>query len=237
MRAERVRARAPVVRSSHVVRQSAGNLVSEYVRREIFEGRLHPGDKIPQGDIADALGLSRIPVREAIVALERDGVVTISPHRGAFVTALDAGAIEDHYELYGLLYGHAARRAAKRASSADREELAAVRDMLPAGDDPQGMLVIASRLRDALQRAGGSPRLHALMASLAGMVPGNFFEVIPGSVLVARHWIPVVVKAILAGDADEAAVSCLSMMRAHGRNVIGFLTERGVLSATEPTRE
>jgi DNA-binding GntR family transcriptional regulator len=216
------------------MRLSASQLAADYLRRLVFEGRLRPGDKIPQGEVAAALGLSRIPVREAIVALEREGVLRIEPHRGAFVTALDGFAILDHFELYGLLYGHAARRAAERASSGDMAAVRAILDRIPKGEDYRGMLSAATHFRDVIQHIGGSPRLRALLASLAGIVPGNFFEIVPGSMAIARKWLPKIVKAIEAREPDAAADGCLSMMRAHGDGVLALLTANGVVPATGP---
>src|SRR6476661_7982405 len=63
-----------------------------------------------RAEIATALNVSRIPVREAIIALEREGWVTHLVHRGAFVNRVDEDLIRDHYALFGLLYGYAARK-------------------------------------------------------------------------------------------------------------------------------
>ncbi|MCU1376567.1 MAG: transcriptional regulator, GntR family, partial [Actinomycetia bacterium] len=92
-----------------VRRRSSGHQAADYIRQLIFEGRLKPGERVPQDDIAEALALSRIPVREGLIALEREGWVTIELNRGAFVNALDADAIRDSYELFGLIYGFATR--------------------------------------------------------------------------------------------------------------------------------
>src|ERR1700722_8766048 len=94
-----------------VVRQASGEQAAGYIRRLIFDGELQQGTRLPQDQVAKALGVSRIPIREAIVALEREGCVTTKLHRGAFINAFDEGTIRDHYELYGLVYGLAARRA------------------------------------------------------------------------------------------------------------------------------
>ena len=94
---------------------SSGEQVRLYVRRLIFDGVLKQGQRVPQDAIAQALGVSRIPVREALIALEREGWTTIIPHRGAFVNALDEPSVRDHYELYGLFYGFGVRRAVERA--------------------------------------------------------------------------------------------------------------------------
>ena len=96
-------------------RPSSGDLVAIHVRTLIFNGELRQGDRVHQDDIARQLGVSRIPVREAIIALDREGWLTITPHRGAFVHGLDEDSLRDHYELLGLVYGLAARRAVSRA--------------------------------------------------------------------------------------------------------------------------
>ena len=69
--------------------------------------------------------MSRIPVREAIIALDREGWVTVEPHRGAFVRGIDADYVRDHYELYGLVFGLMASRVAEQADDAGRARLLA----------------------------------------------------------------------------------------------------------------
>ena len=73
-----------------MIRQSSGEQAAVHIRRLIFDGELRPGDRVPQDEIAHTLGISRIPVREALIALEREGWVTIEMHRGAFISAIDA---------------------------------------------------------------------------------------------------------------------------------------------------
>ena len=83
--------------------------VARHVRRLVFEGRLQPGQRLPQDDIARAVGVSSIPVREAIIALEREGWLRVEPHRGTFVNAFDERAITDRFVLHGRFFGFAAR--------------------------------------------------------------------------------------------------------------------------------
>ena len=93
------------------MRTPSGQYIASYIRRLIFEGELRAGMRVPQDAIASDLGVSRIPVREALIVLEREGWVTNEMHRGAFISALDEQAVHDHYELFGLIYGFAAKRA------------------------------------------------------------------------------------------------------------------------------
>ena len=117
-------------------RPSSGDLVAIHVRSLIFNGALRQGDRVHQDDIARQLGVSRIPVREAIIALDREGWLTITPHRGAFVHGLDEDALRDHYELLGLVYGLAARRATERATDDGLKGLRDAQQQLAAAESP-----------------------------------------------------------------------------------------------------
>src|SRR5437763_16518362 len=114
----------PPLGNAALNRPTSADQVAAYVRQQILAGVLKPGTHVPQDEIATALNVSRIPVREAIIALEREGWVTHLVHRGAFVNRVDEDLIRDHYALFGLLYGYAARKVGAAPDSALLEELA-----------------------------------------------------------------------------------------------------------------
>lgn len=207
-------------------RKSAGGLVADYVRELIFNGDLESGDRVPQQQIAEALGVSRIPVREGIVALERDGFVTVEPHRGAFVNRFDGETIADHFELFGLIHGFAARRTAERASQEDVSKLEELTGEIGKARQSDQMLRAVSRFRDELVRVGGSPRLNGMMLSLGAIVPGNFFQAIPGAMPIARDGFAKTLVAIQAGDGERADRACVEMMRAHASKVVAVQKKR-----------
>ena len=89
-------------------------LVRQKLREEIISGRLNPGDAIAERTVAEEFEVSRVPVREALIQLERDGLVEISPGRGAQVRRFNAGNIESLYHVREALEGMAARLAAAR---------------------------------------------------------------------------------------------------------------------------
>src|SRR5438128_1657637 len=162
-------------------RPSSGDLVAVHVRSLIFNGELRQGDRVHQDDIAKSLGVSRIPVREAIIALDREGWLTITPHRGAFVHGLDEDSLRDHYELLGLVYGLAARRAVERASQEARARLRAAQEALGAAKTPDELHETNDLFLRTLLALAGSPRLGRVMRNMSTVVPGNFFELVPGS--------------------------------------------------------
>jgi DNA-binding GntR family transcriptional regulator len=77
------------------------------LRDRIATGRLHPGDQILQEAIAGELGLSVVPIREALKTLEAEGQVVYAPHRGYFVARLDANELVEAYRIRDLLESEA----------------------------------------------------------------------------------------------------------------------------------
>lgn len=82
---------------------TAQEAVLSELRREIATGQLVPGSALPQAAIADRLGVSRVPVREALKILEGEGHVSYAPRRGYTVTTLDVGELLEIYEIRALL--------------------------------------------------------------------------------------------------------------------------------------
>jgi DNA-binding GntR family transcriptional regulator len=88
------------------------------LRDDIVRGRYEPGDPVPERVVAEELEVSRIPVREALIELERDGLVSILPRRGAYVQVFTAENMQSLYETREALEGMAARLAAQRMNPA-----------------------------------------------------------------------------------------------------------------------
>ncbi len=88
------------------------DLVVSHVVNLVLTGKLRSGDRVDRNEIAHELGLSRVPIQEAVVQLEHDGILSTQYHRGAYVERFDESVVREHHELYGLLIGTASARAA-----------------------------------------------------------------------------------------------------------------------------
>jgi DNA-binding GntR family transcriptional regulator len=213
-------------------RVSSGEQVGQYVRRQIFDGVLKQGQRVPQDAIAQTLGVSRIPVREALIALEREGWVTILPHRGAFVNPIDESAVRDQYELFALIYGFAVRRAIERQGEGLAAQLPPLQKRIAAaGEDADEMFRATIAFQRAVVAAANSPRLRSLLRQATSVVPGNFFELVPGSGKVEKQGAAAIVRAVKRRDADGAVQAYAEMMRKQADLVVSLFRAKGIFGA------
>lgn len=219
-----------------LTRRSSGELVADFLRREIFAGRLAPGDRVPQEEVARALGVSRIPVREALVILENEGRVRLEHHRGAFVLAMEADSVRDNAEIYGMVYGLVARRAAERRTDELDARLAALADDLADAKAPGDIWRLAEAYLDTVLEFGAAPRLARVLRRMRTLAVDNLFEVVPGTLEITRTGTLAMIEAIRAGDAAKAEAEQMDMQRRSAELVVEAFRERGMLDADDGGR-
>lgn len=209
-----------------VVRQASGEQAADYIRRLIFDGELEPGTRLPQDEIARVLGVSRIPIREAVVALEREGWVTTELHRGAFINPLDEDTIRDHYELFALIYGLAIRRAIARNDPEVIARLAALARQVAATEDPSEVGRGAIAFHSTAVEAARSPRIRVVLRAMSAMLPGPFFELVPAAIPLEQRGLAAIVRHAKKGNADGAAEEYLRMFRLQAEVVVELFRRR-----------
>jgi DNA-binding GntR family transcriptional regulator len=96
---------------------SRASLAADAIREAILQGTLSPGTELVERNLAAMFGISKTPVREALISLARSGLITMVPNRGATVRVLDAAAVEAVYEMRLLLEPHAVRSATSLMSA------------------------------------------------------------------------------------------------------------------------
>jgi DNA-binding GntR family transcriptional regulator len=180
---------------------------------EIRSGALSPGARLRETDLADRLGISRTPVREAIRQLEADGLVTHMPRQGATIRALDYGEVIELYEMRAVLEGTAARLAARAASAIELEELAALNDELAAA--PPGPLArelnrqFHRTLLDAARNRFLVKSMSVLQKTLLILGPSTLAEAERAADAVEEH------AAILRGLEARDGPAAEMVMRGH----------------------
>ena len=148
--------------------------VHDVLRTAILDGELAPGERLRAEALAGRFGTSRTPVREALLMLEREGLVEVQPNRGAIVRSFDADDLLDLYEVRALIEPHAAARAATRIGPGSLDRLG---ELCDAARDPAAtvadQIVFNEEFHRIIIEAAESPRLVAAMRAVAG-IPREF---------------------------------------------------------------
>jgi DNA-binding GntR family transcriptional regulator len=197
----------------------------------VLTGRLRGGHRIDRNAIAEALGMSRVPIQEAMVQLEHDGIVSTRYHRGAFVEPFDAAALREHHELYGVLNGIASARAAKDPSA---DLLAGLDDALQhmrKGKDRRAFHDSCQRFRDVVNQAHAGPRLYAAIRASQCFAASEFWLSYPR---VRAEFLPTYQQEATAiADRDQAGArtACVERSDLMATIMVAELTRRGVLTS------
>ena len=116
---------ARVLHAGGPLTRNASVAATELIRQAILDGRLRPGSALKEEELARELGISRTPVREALLMLQAEGLVDAAPNRGATVRSHSVEDLDDLYQLRALLEGYA--RAVRPRGLSD-EAIAALRE-------------------------------------------------------------------------------------------------------------
>lgn len=141
------------------------------IREGILDGTFPGSSHITARQLAEATGLSRTPVREAMRRLEAEGMITLIPHRGAFVASWTEDEIEQIYELRVLLESFAAQVAAQRVNEEQRAELRDLADQMNVlveqrPVDVDAIAEVNDRFHKCVLEACGNPRLRDLLGAI-----------------------------------------------------------------------
>lgn len=104
-------------------RQTYSSQVVDFIKTSILKGDLAPGDQVKEMVLAERLGISRAPIREALQILAQDGLITSEPQKGKYIRVLSPKEIQDNYTIGGILEGAAAAMSAQAMSEADFNHL------------------------------------------------------------------------------------------------------------------
>ncbi|RSN11576.1 GntR family transcriptional regulator [Nonomuraea sp. WAC 01424] len=217
---------------------SLDQLAYEWVRERIIDGTYKPGARIRERAVAEELGISRIPIREAFPRLESEGFIRSLPRRGAVVASLTVRDVNELYDVRGSLEVLATRLAAEqcgRGASAEilREILDEAERAVAAND---GVLLSAtnSRFHAAILTLSDNLLLQDLMAPILGRVNRLFYIVPESDQVNFHHEHAELYRAISSGQADLAAALAFAHVEHSRRDTIPVV--QSLLDAADPPR-
>jgi len=184
------------------------------LKEEIANGQLPPATPLIEADLADSMGISRTPVREALRRLQTEGLVDIQHGRGARVNQVSFRDVSEAYEVRELVEPHAARLAVSNLNPELAQRLRSMLDALTAPSltsDKSARWQMDRELHDLILEAAGNELLRSLVWDLRIRTDRAYVHVANRWLEASRQEHAQVVEAILRADADAAE----ELMREH----------------------
>jgi DNA-binding GntR family transcriptional regulator len=215
-------------------RRNLAEDVADHIREEILTGRLKPGTRLDQDAVAADLGVSRLPVREAVIALHQEGLLRTAPRRGAWVQPLHPDDVADHYEIFGHVAGLAAAKAAARLTDDDLVELRRLHEAMQNSTDSEEHGRLNFEFHRVVNAAGSSRRLASVLRLLTRSLPVHYYEFVPGwhKAAIAQH--EEILGALEARDAEAAQRAMERHLRHSAERAVEELGKQGLFDTSEP---
>jgi DNA-binding GntR family transcriptional regulator len=199
-------------------RQPLGHAVADSLREAIYSGRFRPGQRIGQVSVAQELGVSQTTVRDALAALERDGLVERAVNQGAVVTELSRDDIEEITSLRIDLESMAARRLIQQANPAHLDSLEENIRTMKGTAAPEDVADLDLQFHELLVRLAGHKRLLSCWQTLRTqikllMVSHNLRNPRSAKDTVENH--KELLEILRAGDADASVAHIKQANVAH----------------------
>jgi len=202
--------------------RSQGEEAYARILERIVSLEMPPGSVVNEARLRDELQIGRTPIREALQRLARENLVRSIPHRGTFVTDVNITDLARITEVRVVLEAHAARLAAEKLTTADREALQELLDLLLHGyvTDQKDLMHLDQQIHRLIYRSAHNPFLESTLERYFNLSLRLWYLVLDREVglreAVDEH--AELLQAILAGDGDRAD----DIMRRH---VTGFERE------------
>lgn len=200
-------------------RRGASGTAFAWLREEILSGRLRPGQALSENEVAHRLGVSRTPVREAIIRLENEGLLSVRPQVGTTVAPIDVENVADVQFLREAIECRTVALAAQRITPADARELRRQlkeQARVAARGDPAAFVPLDDRMHQKLVAMSGRPRVwRAVEDAKAQLDRVRFLSLEDPAWLATIYQQHVqIVERVLEADADGAVAAMSRHLRA-----------------------
>lgn len=216
--------------------RSMSDQVTDTVRHMILMGELRPGDQVTQDQLAGELGVSTMPVREALLQLSNEGFINGGRGRSFRVARTTRGDIKDVYWMHATLAGELTARACERLEEPGLRQLAEIhrewQDAVRTGDGRR-LESTNFEFHRQINHAADSPKLLRLMRNTVRMIPEDFYIMVGSWAEAATASHGLILEALEARDAEKARAEATRHVQESGDLLIEYFDEKGYWTATE----
>lgn len=210
-------------------------LVLTSLREAIFNGTLKPRERLMEVQLAQELGVSRTPVREALRKLEQEGFINIIPRKGAYVAELSLKDIEDVFEIRIALEGLAASLCAERITGEELRELERLllaKEIYIQHQDLQQVVVVDGDFHATLYQGSHNARLKNILENLRDQIQRYRTTSLsfPGRMDISLKEHRQILQAITKGDGVKASLLLQEHLQNTKKTLLEFLRHEQVTS-------
>ena len=217
-------------------RKKLGEETTRYLRELLLSGHYAAGDRMAVHHLAEMLGVSTMPVREALVTLANEGLLEVVPRRGFRVAATSPRDVDDAFRVHAYTAGLLAEEAAAIISPERIAELRAVQESVAAlfreqGAVPDLPLRVEEqnfRFHRIINHVPEAKRLRWFLRAATRYVPRRFYETVPGWMELTRDRHGPIIDALEARDKTAAKRLMEHHVLEAGRMVVEHLKARGL---------
>jgi DNA-binding GntR family transcriptional regulator len=202
----------------------------------ILMGDLRPGEHVTQDYLAKELGVSTMPVREALLQLSHEGFIISGRGRAFRVARTTRQDIADVYWMHSTLAGELKARACDHMDAETLEQLDAIHAAWVASvreREPAAMQETNFEFHHVINHVASSPKLLLLMRNTLRMIPERFYSMLPEWPSSSTDYHQEILDALHAGDRQRAAAAASEHVQEAGRMLIQFFDEKGFWTAPE----
>lgn len=196
----------------------------------ILVGDLLPGQHVTHDQLAKQLGVSTMPVREALLRLTHQGFIAAKPGRHFEVTSTSRTDIDDIYWAHALLAGELTARATRNADPEFLSELRAVQeewDALPAGAATDELDDLNNSFHRLINRQARAPKLLVFLRNTIRLIPEHFYALVPDWHDTSTNGHRDILDAVESGDEERARQAAEAHVRDAGSLLAELFTDKG----------
>jgi DNA-binding GntR family transcriptional regulator len=211
------------------IRVQLGDEAAAYLRDQITSGNLPAGAPVRPETIAEELGISTTPAREALQALRAEGFLDLAPRRGFTVARIDGNDVRDVFLVQSMVAGELAARAASNATPELIARMQRIHDDLIAAakrDDLAKLEELNHAFHREINLAADAPRLAWVIKLVARYAPSRFYASINGWPETTVHDHNGLLEAITKRDAEMARAEMVEHVRRAGEQLASHVDAR-----------
>jgi DNA-binding GntR family transcriptional regulator len=201
--------------------------VCNVIREAIIRGDFKPGERLKQSDLAEKMGVSRMPIREAFRKLESEGLILLEPHKGAVVKSININDIEEIYALRSELEKMAVYQSVELLTQEDIAQLSSLVDQMENAEDADTFVQDNIDFHRLLVKRCRWERLNSFIGTLWNGLPQQTPHLLSGQIETSNTEHRKILEAVLKKDKETAAKLVSEHIFRTGESLIESIKKEG----------